>query len=115
MGKENLNHVEPVFDALMPTKVEFPVLEISLDKIPFWGNQNLCCTRKTSVHLGVHEADCEVSSFIQQCNFLHLGQLALQEVSYKCQGQHTSANSSTLNMKPPISVILDDSFLKQWR
>ena len=81
MGKQNLNHVEPVFDALMPTKVEFAVLKISLDKIPFWGNQNLHCTRKASVHLGMCEADCEVSSLVQQGNFLHLGQLALREFS----------------------------------
>ena len=64
MGKQNLNHVEPVFDALMPTKVEFAVLKISLDKIPFWGNQNLSCMRKALVHLGVCEADCEVSSLV---------------------------------------------------
>ena len=36
IGKQNLNHVEPVFDALMSPKVEFAVLKISLDKIPYW-------------------------------------------------------------------------------
>ena len=36
IGKQNLNHVEPVFDALMSTKVEFAVLKISLDEIPYW-------------------------------------------------------------------------------
>ena len=29
IGKLNLNHIEPVFDALMPSEIEFSVLKIS--------------------------------------------------------------------------------------
>ena len=41
VGKQNLNHVEPVFDTLVPTKIEFSVLEILLVEIPFWQNPKL--------------------------------------------------------------------------
>ena len=77
MRLQNLYHVEPVFDALVPSKIEFSVLETALVEIPCWQNQNSCWMKN---NLRVSEADCEVSSLVQQGNFLHFGQLALRRV-----------------------------------
>ena len=83
MGKENLNHVEPIFDALMSSKIEFSVLKISPVEIPQKYHHLRSYKKIGSVDLRVCEADCEVSSLVQQRNFLHFGQLALGTCKYQ--------------------------------
>ena len=70
VGKENLDHVEPIFDALVSPEIEFSVLKCH----QLGSHKNIAIG---SGDLRVSEADGEISPLVQQRNLLDFGQLAL--------------------------------------